>query len=149
MTFEECIIKESKEKISGLWPQTKVAMSKPDTGVTIKNKSAYFVIRDSAMIAFKYLPLHCYLMMANPVETLSGKITKKMIKEFVAKINEPETKALIRLILIDDDVESTPEMILEPSDENPYGDYGYTEETKTNIESSNCYEELLIKKFCE
>lgn len=85
MSFESKIITNSKIKQRNLLRAARVASEKPDTGVTIQNKSAYFVIRDCADITQKYLAMLCYSSLTDPVKQLKGKFTKLEIIDFVAR----------------------------------------------------------------
>ena len=53
--FEQIILENSSEKQAKLLGPAQRAHKKPDIGVEIQNKSAYYVIRDCAMITQKYL----------------------------------------------------------------------------------------------
>ena len=46
MTFEEKIIKNSSIRQGKLMRPAKIAFDKPDTGVTINKKGAYYLIKD-------------------------------------------------------------------------------------------------------
>ena len=85
MSFESKIITNSKIKQRNLLRAARVASEKPDTGVTIQNKSAYFVIRDCADITQKYLAMLCYSSFTDPLQQLKGKFTKLEIIDFVAR----------------------------------------------------------------
>ena len=66
----------------------KIASEKPDTGVTIIKKGAYYLIKDSADITIKYLPLMCYGSFASPLTSLKGKFTQSEIIDFVGRAKE-------------------------------------------------------------
>ena len=85
MSFEDKLIAASGLKQSKLMRPARVASEKPDTGVKILNKSAYFVIRDCADVTQKYLALLCYGSFSDPVMQLKGKFTNSDIKDLVAR----------------------------------------------------------------
>ena len=66
--FEHKILTVSQSKQAGLLGPAKIAASKPDTGITIVKKSAYFVIRDCAKITEKYLVHHVWGEIKNPID---------------------------------------------------------------------------------
>ena len=82
MTFEGKIISNSKIRQSKLMRPAKIACEKPDTGVTINKKGAYYLIKDSAEITVQYLVHLCY-----------GSYTDA-IKELTFYQNLDQTKAL-------------------------------------------------------
>ena len=55
MKFEAKILELSTIKERNLVGPSAIAMVKPDTGVEIKKKSAYYVIRDCATLAHDYI----------------------------------------------------------------------------------------------
>ena len=133
MTLEEVIIKESKNKVGQLYPVAKTASDNPDSGIVIKNKSAYYVIRDCAKIAREYIPIICYGNISD-LSVLEGKFTKTQIKNFVKRTESNiATKQLLELILSDANVENANEDIAEFDEEsdNIYGSYGYTPKDDT------------------
>lgn len=75
-----------------------IASERPDTGVVIKNKSAYFVIRDCADVTQKYLALLCYGSYTDPLKQLKGKFTKIEIMDFVARARAPENAHVRQLL---------------------------------------------------
>lgn len=98
MSFEDIIIKNCNLKQKNLLRAAKIASEKPDTGVEIKNKSAYFVIRDCADITQKYLTLLCYGSYVDPVQDLKGKFTEKEIIDFVARTQDDNNTHLRHLL---------------------------------------------------
>ena len=60
MTFEEKIISNSEIRQSKLLRPAKIASEKPDTGVKILKKGAYYLIKDSADITIQYIFNLCY-----------------------------------------------------------------------------------------
>lgn len=143
MKFEEKIIASSKIKERNLLKPSSVAMVKPDTGVEIRKKSAYYVIRDCATIAHDYIPHKCYSSIKSPIKSLHGEFTKADIIDFVARSkSNKHTKQLLWIVFSDiykieaDAWEAPPEPeVLEELDidadadgEDIYGDYGYGDE---------------------
>lgn len=98
MSFESKVITNSKIKQNKLLRAATIASEKPDTGVVIKNKSAYFVIRDCADITQKYLALLCYGSYTDPLQQLNGKFTKIEIIDFVARARVPENSHVRQLL---------------------------------------------------
>lgn len=144
MNFEKKILNTSTIPQRKLLKFSSVAMVKPDTGVEIKKKSAYYVIRDCANVANKYIPHMCYSSINNPVEALRGKFTKADIIDFVARTkNQKHTKQLLYVIFSDiykveaDDWTPPPapvdtealEIDTDATGEDIYGDYGYGDDT--------------------
>ena len=68
MNFETKILGTSTIKERKLLKPAAIAAAEPNTGVTIHNKSAYFVIRDCANITQKYLTLHTYGSLHKPLD---------------------------------------------------------------------------------
>lgn len=169
MTFEEKIIKNSSIRQRNLMRPAKIAMEKPDTGVTILKKGAYYLIKDSADITVKYLPLLCYGSFSAPISDLKGKFTQAEIIDFVGRAKEESfTNQLLNIILtdigctqpitqiIDDD--KTDELDLSfDDDEDVYGDYETEEETSVttttttteviDIEDASVVIQKLIEVF--
>ena len=143
MKFEEKILSTSKIKERMLIKPSSIAMVKPDTGVEIRKKSAYYVIRDCATIAHDYIPLKCYSSIKNPVKSLAGQFTKADIIDFVARSkSHAHTKQLLWVIFSDiykaeaDEWVAPPEPVetealeidADADGEDIYGDYGYGDE---------------------
>jgi hypothetical protein len=100
--FEHKILTVSQSKQAGLLGPAKIAASKPDTGVTIVKKSAYFVIRDCAKITEKYLVHHVWGEIKNPIDRLEGSFTKAEIEDFLSRAKrDTETQQLCSIILED------------------------------------------------
>ena len=55
MTFEEKILKNCGIRERNLLRPAKIAAEKPDTGVTINKRGAYFLIQDCAKVTFNYV----------------------------------------------------------------------------------------------
>ncbi len=127
----------------------KIAFEKPDTGVTINKKGAYFLIKDSADITVKYLPLLSYGSFKNPINDLKGKFTQSEIIDFVGRAKEESyTNQLLSVILTDigctqpitqvvDDDESEELDLSFSDDEDVYGDYETEEEINIKSSSTN------------
>lgn len=146
MSFENKIITNSKIKQRKLLRAATIASDKPDTGVEIKNKSAYFVIRDCADVTQKYLSLLCYSSYKDPVEELKGKFTKIEVIDFVARARIPENahvKQLLCAVFADINknqllpsaqVKAAEKQVIVVSEINEddlddiYGDYDYVDE---------------------
>ena len=102
MTFEEKIIKNSGIRQKNLMRPAKIAFEKPDTGVTINKKGAFYLIKDSADITVKYLVYLCYGSYNNPIKDLKGKFTQSEIIDFVGRCKEQQyTRQLLNIILTD------------------------------------------------
>ena len=99
---EDKIIKNCKVRQRNLMRPAMLASEKPDTGVKILKKGAYFVIRDCADITQKYLSLLSYGSYEDPIAELKGKFTEKEIIDFVARSSkEQSTKQLLNIIFAD------------------------------------------------
>lgn len=139
MTIEDIILNNSPVGLAKLIGPATKAVDKPDSGITIQNKAAYFVIRDCAILARDYLPLHIYSITANPLTFFKGKFSKVLIEEFVTRAME-NTNAfnLLKLIISDINYSKPRDVVNDPSDikynlstdSNIYGDYGLEETPK-------------------
>tara|TARA_A100000171_G_scaffold30870_1_gene29172 strand:- start:382 stop:903 length:522 start_codon:yes stop_codon:yes gene_type:complete len=157
MTFEEKIISNSEIRQRNLLRPAKIAFDKPDTGVTIVKKGAFYLIKDSADITIKYLPLLCYGSFSSPITSLKGKFTQSEIIDFVGRAKEESyTDQLLSVILTDigctqpitqivnDD--TTDELDLTfTEDEDVYGDYETEEDTSISKTSSTASEVIDIE----
>jgi len=144
MNFENKILSLSKIKESKLLRPSGIAMKKPDTGVKIIKKSAYYVIRDCATVTNKYVPLLVYGTIPKPLDTLKGKFSKSDIIDFVSRSKKDlHTKQLLNLIFVDiynretgkiqksTSKDKEEEIVFDFSDEpddDIYGDYEYSDE---------------------
>ena len=100
--FEEVILENSNEQIAKLYGPAARAADKPETGIEIKKKAAYYVIRDCATITRKYLALHVWGTYNDPIIDLKGKFTSNEVKDFIARAKtDPEAKLLKKLIVAD------------------------------------------------
>ena len=70
---ESAILKVTKIRQRNLLPAARQAAAAPDTGVKILKKSAYYVIRDCASLASKYVTLLAYAYLKDPLKQLKGK----------------------------------------------------------------------------
>lgn len=162
MSVESKIIEISSEHIKALVPRAAKAMKTPDTGVKILNKGAYFVIRDCATIATKYLPIFLYGKLKNPVTVLKGGFTKKEISALVKRGDkETESKQLTNLMVMDamniqppakEQEKVEVEIPADPPLDDVYGDYGDFAETVEPEETESFTldnEDDTIKYLCE
>ena len=102
MTFEDKIIKNCGIRQRKLMRPAKIAQNKPDTGVNIVKKGAYFLIKDCADITVKYLAHLAYGSYRNPINELKGKFTQAEIIDFVGRSKESaETRQLLHIVLTD------------------------------------------------
>jgi hypothetical protein len=102
MTLEEKIAKNAKIRERNLGRPAKLAADKPDTGVKILKKGAYYLIQDCAKITSKYLAHLAYSSLSDPIADLKGKFTKAEIIDFVGRATEePHTQQLLYIILTD------------------------------------------------
>jgi len=100
--FEDVILENSTEQIAKLYGPAARAAEKPDTGVEIKKKAAYYVIRDCANITRQYLAIHIYGLFDDPILDLKGKFTSNEVKSFLKRAEtDTEAKLLKKLILAD------------------------------------------------
>jgi hypothetical protein len=147
MKFEHKIMETSAIKERNLMHPSSVAMVKPDTGVEIKKKSAYYVIRDCATLANEYIPHKCYGSLHDPIRDLHGKFDKKEVVDFVSRSKKsPATKQLLWIIFSDiyklEAEDWTPAPAPEPTHvleidadadgDEIYGDYGYGDDSDTD-----------------
>tara|TARA_R110000796_G_scaffold48911_1_gene117043 strand:- start:43596 stop:44090 length:495 start_codon:yes stop_codon:yes gene_type:complete len=100
--FEEVILENSSDPIAKIFKSACRASEKPDIGVDIKKKAAYFVIRDCATLTKKYIATHIWGTYTDPVVELKGKFTSNEVKDFLkrAKTNT-ESKLLKKIIVAD------------------------------------------------
>lgn len=159
MTFEEKIISNSKIRQSKLMRPAKLAFEKPDTGVKILKKGAFYLIKDSADITVKYLSHLCYGSFDDPIKDLKGKFTQAEIIDFVGRSKEEKyTNQLLNIILTDIgstqvtsitdepiEVEEDDEIDLSIDDvEDVYGDYEIETTPKTTSKKSNTTETVDV-----
>lgn len=100
--FENKILSISGSKQSALLAPARTAAAKPDTGVKILKKAAYFVIRDCARVTERYLPHYIWAEFKNPIERLEGQFTRSEIEDFLNRSKrDTETGQLCSVILTD------------------------------------------------
>ena len=152
--IEEKILQNSTEKQAKLLGPAQRAHKKPDIGVEIQNKSAYYVIRDCAMITQKYLVLFIWGTYPDPFEALKG--TKDEITDFLKRAEKnDEVKALKHAIIgdirakFDTTVAKTTDFDYSMEEEDIYKYYSDTEETEDSdiVEQEMTEEEMLLKFF--
>lgn len=151
MRFTDIIIENSKETIAKLYKPATKANENPENGITIQNKSAYHVIKDCAGVAKDYLPLLVFDLYKNPFEELKGKFKKKDIEEFL-NTKTSNSKQLLTIIKnkISDSFtqESKEEEIVETfNSDDPYGDYGISNDVPTKKISHTNDLDLLCSAF--
>ena len=156
MTFEEKIIKNSGIRQSKLMRPAKIAFEKPDTGVTINKKGAYYLIKDSAEVTIQYLVHLCYGSYKDPIKELKGKFTQSEIIDFVGRSKEEKnTNQLLSIILADigcinqtfDVVEEVEEeeidLTISDDEDDVYGDYESEPTATTSSTKSSTSDEPL------
>lgn len=135
--IEEKVIKNCKLRERNLLRAAKLANHKPDTGVTILKKGAYFVIKDCSNIALKYMAHLAYGSYTDPLNELKGKFTETEIIDFVSRSSKDNhTKQLLNIIFSDINLKEKGSYKPKPQttqpvidftiineDEDVYGDY--------------------------
>lgn len=102
MTFEEKILKNCDIRERNLLRPANIAAKKPDTGVTINKRGAYFLIQDCAKVTLKYTAHLAYSSFSSPITQLKGKFTQAEIIDFVGRSKEEaHTRQLLHIILTD------------------------------------------------
>jgi|TARA_R110001583_G_scaffold188297_2_gene350355 hypothetical protein len=152
--LEEKILEYSKEKQAKLLEPAKRAYKKPDIGVEINNKSAYYVIRDCAMITQKYLVLHIWGDYTNPFDELSGKFTKNDVTDFLKRSSSDKTTKQIKDVIIsamrdkfDTTVTTSSSFDYSIEEDDIYGYYGEAEQTDDDFVEQEMTEEEMFLKF--
>ena len=156
MTLEEKIINNSKIRQNKLLRAANIASEKPDTGVKILKKGAFYLIKDAADITKQYLAHLCYGSYTEPLKELKGKFTQAEIIDFVGRAKEEKnTNQLLNIILTDigstqvtsvtEIVEEEQELDLSIDDdiEDVYGDYE-AESSSSKIESTSTTESVDV-----
>jgi hypothetical protein len=145
MKFIEIILSNSTVKEAKLYPASKKASLKPDTGVTITSQSAYHVIKDCATIAHRYLPLFVFGQYQDPFQALKGKFKRSDIEEFLSSANSDFVHYQLLSIILErigkkpeiEENKSKP-MVNDIQSDNPYGEYGHgMEETPVIISNKD------------
>ena len=88
--FEKAILKVSSLRERKLYGPAAKAAEDPETGIVIKQKPAYFVIKDCATITKKYLFIMCYGSLTDPIGQLKGKVSVEDIEDFVGRSKNKE-----------------------------------------------------------
>ena len=145
----------SSHPFKGLYPKLDVTIVNPDTGVTIVNKAAYFVIRDSAKLAKMHIPLFIYKDLGdNPLKVFidANIVTKTDITELCSNVDEYSRSFYDQLVsdarlMIPNTEESIGSSdLIESTEEDIYGSYGSDE--VSSVETSIVDDKsLLIKAF--
>jgi len=160
MTFEEKIISNSEIRQSKLLRAANIASEKPDTGVKILKKGAYYLIKDAADITKQYLAHLCYGSYKDPLGDLKGKFTQAEIIDFVGRSKEEQnTKQLLNVILTDigttqvtsitdpiveDEVEEEIDLSIDDDMDDIYGDYEAETTTTTSSKSTTTSETVDV-----
>ena len=155
MTLEGKILKNCSIRQRNLIRPAKIACEKPDTGVTINKRGAYFLIKDCADVTLKYASHLAYSSFSSPLTQLKGKFTQAEIIDFVGRSKEEaHTRQLLHVILTDigcaqykaavggtDPVPVVGNTVEIPNhdytikdDEDVYGDYDFEDEASTTVE---------------
>jgi hypothetical protein len=100
--FEEVILENSSDPIAKIYSPACRASEKPDIGVEIKKKAAYFVIRDCATLTKKYITTHIWGTYTDPVVELKGKFTSNEVKDFLARAKKNTESKLLKKIIVAD-----------------------------------------------
>ena len=154
--FEQIILENSSEKQAKLLGPAQRAHKKPDIGVEIQNKSAYYVIRDCAMITQKYLVHHIWSAYPDPFEALKGKFTSENITDFLKRAEKDAAVKHLKHIIVGDirakfdtTVTTSTSFDYSMEEEDIYKYYSDTEETEdeTVVEQEMTEEEMLLKYF--
>lgn len=134
-TFEETILDVASIRQGNLLTPAKLAMEKPDTGVKILKKSAYYVIKDCASITYQYVTFLAYASIKDPLKSLKKQFTVDSINDFVNRSKtEHHTNQLLTLIFADISKVSPPKVTINVdngpdfdfnNEDEPYGDYNY------------------------
>ena len=98
--FEEVILNNSSEQIAKLYGPAERAYNKPDTGIDVNKKSAYYVIRDCANITRQYLAIHVWGLYEDPILTLKGKFTSNQVKDFLSRSDKETGPKLLKQLIV-------------------------------------------------
>jgi hypothetical protein len=154
--LEQIILENSSEKQAKLLAPAQRAHKKPDIGVEIQNKSAYYVIRDCAMITQKYLVHHIWSSYPDPFEALKGKFTKDNVTDFLKRAEKDDAVKQLKHTIIGDirakfdtTVATSTNFDYSMEEEDIYKYYSDTEgtEDETVVEQEMTEEEMLFKFF--
>ena len=154
IVLELKILEYSKEKQAKLLEPAKRAYKKPDIGVEISNKSAYYVIRDCAMITQKYLVLHIWGTYSDPFNDLKGKFTSDDVTDFLKRAKSDATTNQIKDVIIsamrdkfDTTVTTSSSFDYSVEEDDIYGYYGEAEQTDDDFVEQEMTEEEMFLKF--
>lgn len=153
MNFNNIIVENSKEKIAKLYKPAIKANNNPENGITIQNKSAYYVIKDCAEVAKDYIPLIVFETYKNPFEDLMGKFTKEDIAQFLIFTKTNIASKHLLFFIFEEYKKQKSEKINKPDvihniDSNdPYGEYGSFESVNISNSSSNSSFDILCEAF--
>jgi len=153
--FEQIVLENSSEKQAKLLGPANRAHKKPDIGVEIQNKSAYYVIRDCAMITQKYLVHHIWSAYPDPFEVLKGKFTHADITDFLKRAEKNSVVSHLKHVIIGDirvkfdTTVATTNFDYSMEEDDIYKYYSDAAETedKTITEQEMTEEEMLLKYF--
>ena len=154
--LENKILQNSTEKQAKLLAPAKRAHKKPDIGVEIQNKSAYYDIRDCAMITQKYLVHHIWSLYPDPFEALKGKLTAEDITDFLKRADKDDAVKQLKHTIIGDikakfdtTIATSTNFDYSMEEEDIYKYYSDTESTEneTIVEQEMTEEEMLLKFF--
>jgi len=153
MMLEDIILENSSEKQRRLLGPAERAYKKPDIGVEIKNKSAYYVIRDCALITSKFLVLHIWNAYDDPFKSLEGKFSKDDIKDFLKRVKSDKNADNVKSVIISamrdkfDTTTTSKSFDYSVEEDDIYGYYGDTEESNDDFVEEEMTEEEMFLKF--
>ena len=151
--LENIILENSSEKQRRLLGPAERAYKKPDIGVEIKNKSAYYVIRDCALITTRFLVLHIWNAYDDPFKSLEGKFTKKDVDDFLNRAKSDESVNNLKSVIISamrdkfDTTTTSKSFDYSVEEDDIYGYYGDTEENNDDFVEEEMTEEEMFTKF--
>ena len=137
--LENIILENSSEKQRRLLGPAERAYKKPDIGVEIKNKSAYYVIRDCALITTRFLVLHIWNAYDDPFKSLEGKFTKKDVDDFLNRAKSDESVNNLKSVIISamrnkfDTTTTSKSFDYSVEEDDIYGYYGDAEESNDDF----------------
>tara|TARA_R100001591_G_scaffold107823_1_gene116890 strand:- start:135 stop:605 length:471 start_codon:yes stop_codon:yes gene_type:complete len=151
--LENIILENSSEKQRRLLGPAERAYKKPDIGVEIKNKSAYYVIRDCALITTRFLVLHIWNAYDDPFKSLEGKFTKKDVDDFLNRAKSDESVNNLKSVIISamrdkfDTTTTSKSFDYSVEEDDIYGYYGDAEESNDDFVEEEMTEEEMFLKF--
>jgi hypothetical protein len=152
MKFLDVIIENSSEKYAKLYIPAYKASQNPDNGITIQNKSAYYVIKDCAYIAHLYLPIYVFEQYTEPFNQLKGKFKRSDIEEFVdstktKKVNDHLLNLILSKAEKDISIESKKDIAPNFESNDPYGEYGMEVSHNQISNTNNSKTDILCELF--